>query len=210
MGVFDDINARRDALERSLNLGSGVPFCLRVGKNGPSGLELRAELSGVKRILPVRWTEHPTRQFFKDSAAREEFSEIYVAPEITEPLARDLREWRVNHADLNGRLFLLGEGLYVDREPRELKYRNPVSPTNVFTAKASRIVRFLLSERSTLWTQDELVDCTQTSRGYVSRILGTLADEGYVEKSRYSGRQTAYRLPLDGFRPSAGCLGAGG
>lgn len=194
MNVLDDIDARRAALERSLDLGNADPFRLRVGKNGSSGLELRLELSGSKWILPVRWTEHPTRQHFTDSTNREERSEVYVAPEITEPLARDLREWRVNHADLNGRLYLVGEGLYVDREPREIKFRNPVSPTNVFTAKASRIVRFLLAERKTLWTQDELVAYTQTSRGYVSRILGALVDEGYVEKSRYSGRQASYRL----------------
>lgn len=194
MGEFDDIDARRETLERSLDRGSADPFRLRIGKAGAGGLELRLEPSGKKWILPIRWTEHPTRQHYSDVAEREERRHVYVAPEITEPLARDLREWQVNHADLNGRLFLVGEGLYVDREPREIKFRNPVSPTNFFTAKASRIVRFLLSERPTLWTQDELVACTQTSRGYVSRILGALADEGYVERSRYSGRQVSYKL----------------
>ena len=194
MGAFDDIDVRRDALERSLDLGSVNALRLRIGKNGSNGLELRLEQGGTKQILPVRWTEHPTRSHFTNPENQGGKSEFYVAPEITEPLARDLREWQVNHADLNGRLFLVGEGLYVDREPREVKFRNPVSTPNCFTAKASRIVRFLLSERETLWTQDELVASTQTSRGYVSRILGALADEGYVEKSRYAGRQVAYRL----------------
>lgn len=195
MGEFDDIDARRETLERSLARGSADPFRLRIGKAGSGGLELRLEVSGKKWILPIRWTEHPTRQHYSDATDREERRHVYVAPEITEPLARDLREWQVNHADLNGRLFLVGEGLYVDREPREIKFRNPVSPTNFFTAKASRIVRFLLSERPTLWTQDELVARTQTSRGYVSRILKALAEEGYVEASRYSsGRQVSYQL----------------
>lgn len=115
MGEFDDIYARRETLERSLDWGSADPFRLRIGKTGSGGLELRLEVSGKKWILPIRWTEHPTRQHYSDATDREERRHVYVAPEITEPLARDLREWQVNHADLNGRLFLVGEGLYVDR-----------------------------------------------------------------------------------------------
>lgn len=160
----------------------------------------------------VVWADSPSRKLF---LGREpQFSAdglplgldwcgIYVAADIAKPLAEDLRKWRVNHADLNGRLFLVGEGYYINREPLIAKYRNPVAEPSLFSAKASRIVRFLLAERKTLWTEGEIVGCTQgdivetteTSRGYVSRILGVLETEGYVERASYAGgRQALFRL----------------
>jgi hypothetical protein len=204
MSGLKDSEAKLRALEEALNLESLHPTSLRVGKRGNGALEVRVDVSGgQKQILPVLWTDAPSRKIFAERDERvssdgsfqgRDFEQLYVAADIAKPLAADLRRWRVNHADLNGRLFLAGDGYYIAREPLIAKHRNPVAEPSLFTAKASRIVRFLLSARKTLWTQDELVARTQTSRGYVSRILGTLTNEGYVEKPRYSGRQASYRL----------------
>ncbi|MBT63046.1 MAG: hypothetical protein CML13_07520 [Puniceicoccaceae bacterium] len=204
MSALDNSEVKRSALEDALNLESLHPTSLRVGTRANGALEVRVDVfGGQKKIFPVLWTDSPARKTFAEreehvapdgSFQGLEFDQLYVAADIAKPLAADLRKWRVNHADLNGRLFLAGDGYYIAREPLIAKHRNPVAEPSLFTAKASRIVRFILSWRSTLWTQDELIACTQTSRGYVSRILGTLIDGGYVEKTRYSGRQASYRL----------------
>lgn len=181
MSAYKDSEAKREALDDALNLESLHPTSLRVGKRSNDALELRFDVhGGQKQILPVLWTESPSRKLFADREEKVssdgrplglDFDRLYVAADIAEPLAEDLRKWRGNHADLNGRLFLVGDGYYINRKPLTSKHRNPVAEPSLFTAKASRIVRFLLSERRTLWTQDELVACTQTSRGYVSRIF---------------------------------------
>jgi len=204
MSGLKDSEAKLRALEDALNIESLHPTSLRVGKRANGALEVRVDVpGGQKQVLPVLWTDSPSRKIFAERDERVtsdglfqglDFEQLYVAADIAKPLAADLRRWRVNHADLNGRLFLAGDGYYIAREPLITKHRNPVSEPSLFTAKASRIVRFILSWRSTLWTQDELIAYTQTSRGYVSRILGTLIDGGYVEKTRYSGRQASYRL----------------
>jgi len=204
VGDYPDIESRRIALEEALALESVRPASLRVNKRSGRDLEVGLTIPGVEeQIFLVQWTDYPSRKGFAGAGASDSEAwgdrtspnnSLYVAADIGKPLATDLRQWRVNHADLNGRLFLVGEGYYINREPLISKHGNPVSEPSLFTAKASRTVRFLLAERKTLWTQDEIVSSTQTSRGYVSRILGTLVNEGYVEKARYSGRQASYRL----------------
>lgn len=142
---------------------------------------------GAEQTFLVQWTDYPSRKGFAGAGASDSDvrgdrtfpkNSLYVAADIGKPLAADLRQWQVNHADLNGRLFLAGEGFYIHREPLIDQHRNPVAEPSVFTAKACRIVRYLLTEKDMLWTQDELVACTQNSRGYVSRILGTLVNGG--------------------------------
>jgi len=204
MGDYPDIDSRRTALEEALALESVDPASLRVSKRSGRDLEVRLTIPGVdEQIFLVQWTDYPSRKGFAGAGASDSDvrgdrtspkNSLYVAADIGKPLAADLRQWRVNHADLNGRLFLSGDGFYIHREPLIDQHRNPVAEPSVFTAKACRIVRYLLTEKDMLWTQDELVGCTQNSRGYVSRILGTLVNEGYVEKVESGGRQHHYRL----------------
>ncbi len=201
---YPDIESRRRALEEALMLESVHPASLRVAKRSGRDLEVELNIPGrAKRTFFVQWTDYPSRKGFAGVGSRN-FADaenrtspmnfLYVAADIGKPLATDLRKWRVNHADLNGRLFLAGNGFYIHREPLIREHSNPVAEPSLFTAKACRIVRYLLTERDLVWTQDELVGCTQNSRGYVSRILGILVNEGYVEKIASEGRQYHYRL----------------
>lgn len=205
MKANTEVESRGQALERALNLEPLHPLSpARVGKSTKDGLEVRLDaFGGQKHILPVIWSDSPSRKTFADYEERISndgfspglnFKKIYVAANIPDPLAADLRRWQVNHADLNGRLFLLLDGLYINRSPLISKHRNPVAETSLFTAKASRIPRLLLSARKKIWTQDELVDQSKTSRGYVSRLLKVLANEGYVTINPSSGRQVFYQL----------------
>lgn len=199
-----DIEGKRLALEGALDLESVRPASLRVCEASGGELEVRLEIPGVvKWTFPVVWSDYPSRRVFAfgggagfalEEGRRSRPDGIYVAADIAKPLAVDLRKWGVNHADLNGRLFLAGNGFYISREPLISTHRNPVTEPGLFTAKASRIVRSLLAERDKLWTQDGLVSATQTSRGYVSRILQALVNEAYVEKIEGDGRQFHYRL----------------
>lgn len=205
MKANTEVESRGQALERALNLEPLHPSSpVRVGKSTNDGLEVRVDVfGGQKHILPVLWSDYPSRKTFADyeeNFSSEgvslglDFKKIYVAANIPDPLAADLRRWQVNHADLNGRLFLILDGLFINRAPLTSKHRNPVAETSLFTAKASRIPRLLLSDRKAVWTQDKLVEGSKTSRGYVSRLLKVLVDEGYVTQQSSRGKAKSYQL----------------
>jgi len=107
---------------------------------------------------------------------------LLVAPHLPDKLAAECRQRGLCHADLNGRLYLKTPFLLIDREPKRADFRNPVSETNVFAAKASRVARWLLAAPGYPLEQFELEAGTGLSRGLISRILQALVREGYVTK----------------------------
>ena len=70
-----------------------------------------------------------------------------LCPHIPERLASDFRKEQIYHADLNGRLFIQTPSLFIDREPKEHRYGNPTVEPDLFSPKASRIARSLLTHR---------------------------------------------------------------
>jgi hypothetical protein len=158
--------------------------------------ELRLEAQNQKILLPLHPQLHPSRKTLNRPADPREAPFIIISPHIPDDLAADYQKAAINHGDLNGRLFIQTPWLLLDREPKEIVYRNPVSEPDLFSFKASRITRALLSNRDRSWSQEALTKRTQVSRGLVSRILTTLTDRGYVTQESPGSRHAAaaYRL----------------
>ncbi|MDQ8199379.1 type IV toxin-antitoxin system AbiEi family antitoxin [Pelagicoccus enzymogenes] len=184
MPDFKNLEEVQAVLEQSINDYPTVPsLLLRVGNGGGKQLDLRIEFDQQKKSFPIAWTLHPKRGAFADEKKRKSFTGIFAAPQIPDLLADDLRKWGINHADLNGRLFIATLGLHIDRSPRKIRYKNPENEPKLFTGKASRIARALLYQKRKSWTQDELQAFTETSPGYVSRLLNALEDAAYLQKT---------------------------
>lgn len=161
-----------------------------------SGAELRVEAQNQKILLSIRPQLHPSRKILAESSTSEDKPFLLVSPHIPDDLAADLRKQAVNHADLNGRLFIQTPWFLLDREPKAGRYRNPVAEPDLFSLKTSRLVRALLSHRDKTWTQDELTERTKVSRGLVSRVLNSLTQQGYVARESTGTRHAPapYRL----------------
>jgi hypothetical protein len=116
--------------------------------------------------------------------ARQKFPHplLLVAPNISETLARFCREKGLSCADLNGRLRLRAEGLFVEREPKLARYRPALATPDPFSVKGSRLARTLLSYRDRKWTHKELVSRTGLSKGLVSRLARHLVDQGLLAR----------------------------
>jgi hypothetical protein len=98
--------------------------------------------------------------------------------------------------DLNGRAWLRGPGLMVDRGPRPGRgFHYELEPRNFFEGKSARILRCLLTDRDRLWTQGEIVARTRASAGLVSRIIQHLISHGYLDKA--GTREFRVGDPLD-------------
>ncbi len=157
----------------------------------PSLPEIRIECGGVKRVIKVESTLHPSRRLLDSGNVGNE--RLILAPSLGEPLARDLRHAGINHADLNGRLYLSLDALplLIDRQPSAKRFANPRSELDVFAPKSTRLLRSVLSTREELWTQAALAERTGLSRGLVSRLVRTLVAEGYLKSETPSTRQQA-------------------
>ncbi|MGD0206765.1 MAG: hypothetical protein ABSC89_04065 [Verrucomicrobiota bacterium] len=124
---------------------------------------------------------------------------ILVCPHIPNLLAEDLKREGINHADLNGRLFIQTPWFLLDREPKSTRYRNQISEVKLFTLKTSRIIRALLSHRDEVWTQENLAKRTKVSRALVSLSLADLIKEEYVTQISGGNRHQAATYRLNDF-----------
>jgi hypothetical protein len=87
----------------------------------------------------------------------------------------------VNWMDLSGNASIRTPGLNVNVAGRPNQHARRGRPSNVFARKASRLSRAMLTEPDRRWLQQELVDVTRLSKGYVSKLLTRLGDAGFVE-----------------------------
>jgi hypothetical protein len=175
-------------------LAESYPGFSAYSSNSPSrGPEFRAEVGTEKlryRLWPILY---PNRRLL---AERPSESDLLVCPHIAEPIAADLRQEGIPHADLNGRLFLRTSSGLVDIRPSEIRYRSPKPGPDPFSFRAARIVRSLLCQRDKEWTQEALSIKTGASRPLVSQVLGQLEEQSWVKQISTSapGRPGQYRL----------------
>lgn len=153
--------------------------------------EIRIESGGRKRVLKIEPTLHPSRRLLETGDAEDD--RLILAPSLGEPLARDLRIAGINHADLNGRLYLNldSPSLLIDRQPSGKRFANPTSELDVFALKSTRLLRTLLCVREERWTQAALAERSGLSRGLVSRLVRTLVAGGYLRPETPATRQQA-------------------
>ena len=159
--------------------------------------ELRFEAEHQKLISEVWARLHPSRQLLEEAKAKPAGKPfVLLCPHLPDALAADLRSAGINHADLNGLLFLKTPSFLLDRGPKSRRYRNPGAELNPFTLKSSRIVRVLLSHREQEWTQADLETRTGISRGLVSLTLADLIERELVVQTRPGSRHEAalYRV----------------
>lgn len=169
---------------------------IRVQADDGGPAELYVECAHRKCRLEVWPRLNPSRKLVHARAESERKSVLLLCPHIPDGLAADLRSAGINHADLNGRLFLKVPSLIVDRGPRGKGYRGPGPELNPFTLKSSRVVRMLLASREREWTQEDLQTGTGISRALVSLTLADLIERELVEQTRPCSRDQAglYRV----------------
>lgn len=102
------------------------------------------------------------------------------------PEARQaLRAHAISYAGADGRWFLLGPGLYVERDdrirPLEPRIPRVESPINPFGIRTSRVIRWLLLHPGQSFAIVELSRLLDLSRASVSRTVAALEDEAFVE-----------------------------
>lgn len=163
----------------------------------PAGHPEHAEivLDGRPLTFSIRYELAPSPQNLAKGIPDEAERHLLVVPNLTPALLAACRDLRLSAADLNGRLFLRGQGLLVELPALPgRRYRFELEPRNVFVGKSVRIVRALLTDPHRSWRQAELITRTGATSGLVSRIVTHLERQGMLERSGTSKRLQSYRL----------------
>ena len=149
-----------------------------------------------RQILEVWPRLNASRQILQSVGVGKKRPFLLVCPHIADGLATELSAKGINHADLNGRLYIRTEWFLLDRSPKRISYRNSEPNVNPFTLKSSRVIRAFLSRREHEWSQEELQIRTSISRPLVSLTLAELIERELVAQTRPGNRHAAalYRV----------------
>lgn len=107
---------------------------------------------------------------------------VIVAPFVSKEGAEICRELGVGFIDLSGNCLINLEGFYIERTGHPNKFKKPKEIQRLFSPKASRVVRCLLTNPGQVWTLKELATETGVSIGLVHRIATALESDLFAEK----------------------------
>ena len=147
------------------------------------GLDAIGELTLDKRRITfgVAFKLNPAAREVEFLAKQKQpYPLLMIAPNISATLARLCRERGLSCADLNGRLWLRTEGVLIEREAKQRRFRAAAAEPDVFSVKGSRLARTLLSHGDREWTHKGLVERTGLSKGLVSRLSRYLIEQGLL------------------------------
>lgn len=106
---------------------------------------------------------------------------VFAAPYISPRSADICREQGVGYIDLAGNCRLTFDNVYILKEGKENPYNVKRDLRSLYSPKAERILRVLLSNPNVKWKTDELAKTAGVSLGQVSNVKKLLADREWLE-----------------------------
>jgi len=107
---------------------------------------------------------------------------ILVVPHLGAPGRDLLRKARINHADLDGVLFIRDPGLSIDLDPDQRSDLWSPFKINPFTDKASLVLRALFENPQQAQGVSEISRQAGLAKSWVSMVASELVQQGYVER----------------------------
>jgi DNA-binding MarR family transcriptional regulator len=126
---------------------------------------------------------------------------LVAVPYMGEVGQRLCEEAEVCWLDLSGNAHLAAPGLRVTIEGKPNQFKRPGRPRSVFAPKSARIVRWLLIEPESTFTQRALAKATGLDEGFTSRIVRQLEEQRLVARAAAGELKIAdYDVLLEAWR----------
>lgn len=106
---------------------------------------------------------------------------VFVAPYISPRSAEICRDQGVGYIDLAGNCRLSFDNVYILKEGKKNPYSNKRDLRSLFSPKAERILRVMLSNPGNSWKIEELANTAEVSLGQVSNVKKLLADREWID-----------------------------
>jgi hypothetical protein len=105
---------------------------------------------------------------------------VFTAPYISPEAAAVCKEAGIGYLDLAGNCLLTFETVYVHREGKPNSSLQRRELRSLYSPKAERILRILLSRPQQSWKTESLAEAAQVSFGQVSNVKKLLADREWL------------------------------
>lgn len=160
---------------------------VHVRAQGSSGSDLVASAAGQTFAVEVSRASaagpvaaHAERAAEAANALSERATPVVAVPFMGESGKQACQRAGTSWFDFSGNAHIIATGIRVIVAGRPNQFRSPGRPASVFAPKSSRVARFLLMHSGETATQREIAHATGVSEGFVSRIVGRMAEEHYV------------------------------
>jgi len=112
---------------------------------------------------------------------------IIIAPYISQRSAEICRQNQVGFIDLEGNAFLSFDDILIDKRVKERTKVEKREIGEIFSPRATRIIRVLLENKKEKWLITDLAKEANLSVGYTSEVLRALINQGYVDRQKRKG-----------------------
>jgi len=122
---------------------------------------------------------------------------IFTAPYISPDVAKICKDAGIGYMDLAGNCFFSFETIYVYREGKPNPSVQRRELRSLYSPKAERILRALLSQPQQSWKTESLAEAAQVSFGQVANVKKHLADREWLVPNENGIRLSAPGALLD-------------
>jgi hypothetical protein len=135
---------------------------------------------------------------------------MIILPSISNRSSTMIKEAGIGYMDLSGNVYMSFDNILIDRNGNRNDRLERRTLKNIFSPKASRIIRKLLAAPGKEWKIRDLASEAKTSIGLASNEIKRLADEGFVEPKRTSIKLVKPKELLDAwaniYKMDKGCI----
>jgi hypothetical protein len=107
---------------------------------------------------------------------------VFVAPYISPTSSQMLKEANIGYVDFAGNCFLNFEKIFIRVEGKPNPFPQKKELRTLFSPKASRVIRVLLSKPLTAWKVEELSRNARVSLGMVAKVKKILLNREYIDE----------------------------
>lgn len=123
----------------------------------------------------------------KRTENRPEYIPVLVVPFISESGRKLVRMQGINYLDLSGNAYIAFDNVLIHKTSPRNEFPYEKQGVDIFSDKASLILRELLAQPEEYHTVRGLADTTSISVGWTSEVLREIEERGYVDRKPRQG-----------------------
>jgi hypothetical protein len=143
--------------------------------------EDRCIIAEVKNNGEPRYARQAVNQILRYLRESQSDYGVFIAPYISPRAAAICQEEGIGYVDLAGNCHISFEKIYIHKEGKQNPYTRKRYLRSLFSPKAERILRVLLTSSLKEWKVEELANEANVSFGQVSNVKKLLADQEWID-----------------------------
>jgi len=143
--------------------------------------EVRNIIVEIKRSGEPRYARQAVNQILRYSQESPSDYGVFIAPYISSQAAQICLEEGIGYVDLAGNCHISFETIFIHKEGRPNPFTRKRYLRSLFSPKAERILRVLLTSGSKEWKVEELALEADVSLGQVSNVKRLLAEQEWID-----------------------------